>query len=133
MIRTIAFVVLACCTLAATTTRAQNVYTWVCNIEGAAAQLTAQVEAVNSAGVFIDPGGMFAGSIPLDQVIYYYQGSLVSQTGQYSFVGENEFADFTDLYTNQRFRVQMIVQGRDLLMIVNPFGPQPVQYFCQMR
>ncbi|MEM7124330.1 MAG: hypothetical protein AAF563_23840 [Pseudomonadota bacterium] len=133
MIRTIALVVFAISILAASTTRAQNVYSWICNIEGAPAELTAQVEAVNSAGVYMDPNGLFAGSVSLDQVIYYYQGSLVSQTGQYSFVGENEYADFTDLYTNQRFRVRMIVQGRELLMVVNPFGPQPAQYLCQMR
>ena len=133
MIRTIALVVFAFSTIAASTTRAQNVYSWICNIEGAPAELTAQVEAVNSAGVYMDPNGLFAGSVSLDQVIYYYQGSLVSQTGQYSFVGENEYADFTDLYTNQRFRVRMIVQGRELLMVVNPFGAQPAQYLCQMR
>lgn len=95
--------------------------------------MTAQFEAINAAGVYVDPGGMFAGSVALNQVIYYYQGQLVSPTGQYSIVGENEYADFTDLYTNQRFRVQMIIQGRELLMVVNPFGPGPTRYYCQMR
>lgn len=105
---------------------------YVCNIEGAQAQLTAQVQAVTPAGVFTDPQGMFAGSISTGEVNYYYQGSLVSTTGaRYAFNGENAFADFVDLNTNDRFRVQFIVQGQMLLMIVNPQGPGPVQYLCQ--
>ena len=104
----------------------------MCNIEGAPAQLTAQVQAVSPAGVFMDGAGMFAGSVPTGEVNYYYQGTLVSVTGaRYSFQGENQFADFVDLNTNDRFRVQFIVQGPQLLMIVNPQGPGPVQYLCQ--
>lgn len=108
-----------------------TVVTYVCNIEGAQAQLTAQVQAVSPAGVFMDGAGMFAGSIPTGEVNYYYQGTLVSATARYSFQGENQFADFVDLNTNDRFRVQFIVQGPQLLMIVNPQGPGPVQYLCQ--
>jgi hypothetical protein len=109
-----------------------SVFTWICNIEGAPAQLTAQVEAVNGAGVFVDPNGMFAGSVSLDEVTYYYEGTLVSASSRYTFVGENQFADFVDLQTNDRFRVQMIMQNQYLQMIVNPFGQQPAQYMCQM-
>ena len=109
-------------------------YVYICNIEGAQAQLTAQVQAVNSAGVFIDQTtGAFGGSIATGDVNYYYQGTLVSQTGaRYSFQGENAFADFVDLNTNDRFRVQFNVQGQVLQMIINPQGPGPVQYFCQL-
>ena len=107
--------------------------TYLCNIEGAQAQLTAQVQAVNTAGIYLDSSGLFGGSIPTGEVMYYYQGSLVSVTGgRYSFQGENAFADFVDLNTNDRFRVQFVVQGPQLLMIVNPQGPGPVQYLCQM-
>lgn len=35
------------------------------------------------------------------------------------------------LAAGERFRVQFVVQGPQLLMIVNPFGPGPVQYLCQ--
>jgi hypothetical protein len=115
---------------------AQQVSTvvYICNIEGAQAQLTAQVQAVNSAGVFMDPTtGGFGGSVSTGEVNYYYQGTLVSQTGgRYSFTGENAFADFVDLNTNDRFRVQFNVQGQVLQMIINPQGPGPVQYFCQL-
>jgi hypothetical protein len=110
-----------------------SVVTYLCNIEGAPAQLTAQVQAVNTAGVFMDGAGMFAGSIPTGEVTYYYQGMVVSATSRYSFQGENQFADFVDLNSNERFRVQFIVQGPQLLMIVNPFGPGPVQYLCQLQ
>lgn len=110
-----------------------SVVTYVCNIEGAQAQLTAQVQAVSPAGVFQDSSGMFGGSISTGEVNYYYQGTLISQTGgRYSFTGENAFADFIDLNTNDRFRVQMIVQGQMLQLIINPQGPGPVQYFCQL-
>jgi len=133
MYRFVAIVLGCLAVLAQQAAHAQgNVFTWMCNIGGAPAQLTAQIEAVNSAGVYVDPNGMFAGTVSLDQVTYYYQGSLVSANSQYSFVGENDYADFVDLYSNERFRVQMIVQNRDLVMVVNPFGPEPVQYGCQM-
>ena len=105
----------------------------MCNIEGAPAQLTAQVQAVSPAGVFMDGAGMFAGSVPTGEVNYYYQGTVVSATSRYSFQGENQFADFVDLNTNDRFRVQFVIQGPQLLMIVNPFGPGPVQYLCQLQ
>jgi hypothetical protein len=108
------------------------VVTYICNIEGAQAQLTAQVQAVNSAGVFLDPAGGFGGSIATGDVNYFYQGSLVSQTGRYSFTGTNQYADFVDLGSNDRFRVQLIVQGQMMLMIINPQGPGPVQYLCQL-
>jgi len=110
-----------------------TVVTYLCNIEGAPAQLTAQVQAVSPAGVFMDGAGMFAGSVPTGEVNYYYQGTVVSATSRYSFQGENQFADFVDLNTNDRFRVQFILQGPQLVMVVNPFGPGPVQYLCQLQ
>src|SRR6185503_11986161 len=104
---------------------------FVCSIEGAPAQLTAQVEAVNEAGVRIDPSGLFGGSIATGNVNYFYQGALTSATSRYSFTGTNQFADFVDLIANERFRVQMIPQGTQLLLIINPQGPGPVRYMCQ--
>jgi hypothetical protein len=88
------------------------VVNFVCSIEGAPAQLTAQVQAVNEAGVWIDPSGLFGGSVATGNVNYFYQGSLTSATARYSFTGTNQFADFVDLISNERFRVQMIPQAR---------------------
>ena len=107
-------------------------YVWTCSIEGAPAQLTAQVEAISPAGVSMDPHGFFSGSIATGEVNFYYGGSLVSASARYSFTGQNQYADFVDLQTNARFRVQMIVQGRSLVMVINPFGPGPVRYGCQL-
>jgi hypothetical protein len=109
-----------------------TIVNYVCNLDGAPAQLTAEVQAVNQAGVFMDPSGFFAGSVATGDVTLYYGGTLVSQTARYSFRGENAFADFVELNTNERFRVQFNAQGPLLQMIVNPFGPGPTQYLCQM-
>jgi PQQ-dependent catabolism-associated CXXCW motif protein len=108
-----------------------TVASYTCNIEGAPAQLTAQVQVVRPAGVFMGSDGKFGGAIDTGEVNYYYQGTLTSATSRYTFTGENQYADFVDLATNDRFRVQFIVQGQQMLMIVNPFGPGPVQYLCQ--
>ena len=54
--------------------------------------MVAQVEAINSAGVFVDPNGMFAGSISTGEVNYHYQGTLSSASARYAFTGENQFA-----------------------------------------
>jgi Zn-dependent alcohol dehydrogenase len=109
-----------------------TILNYTCDLGGAPAQLTAEVQAVTPAGVFVDPGsGQFGGAISTGEVNYYYQGTLVSATARYSFTGENGFADFVDLVNNERFRVQMIVQGSQLLMVINPHGPGPVQYLCQ--
>ena len=106
---------------------------YICMIEGVPARLTAQVQAVNRAGLFIDGAGLFSDSFATGEVTYYYGGTLVSETGgRYSFQGENQFADFVDLDTNDRFRVQFNAQGQTLQMIINPQGPGPVQYFCQL-
>jgi PQQ-dependent catabolism-associated CXXCW motif protein len=106
--------------------------TYNCNIEGAPARLTAQVQAITPADVCIDPNsGKFCGAISPGEVNYYYGGTLVSATARYSFTGVNGYADFVDLIKNERFRVQMIPQGQQLLMVVNPQGPGPVKYLCQ--
>lgn len=112
--------------------QAAATFVWTCNIEGAPARLTAQVEAISPAGVYMDPHGFFTGSIASGEVNFYYGGSLVSASARYSFTGQNQYADFVDLQSNARFRVQMIVQGRSLVMVVNPFGPGPVRYACQL-
>lgn len=110
-----------------------STHTYICNIEGVQAQMVVQVQAVNGAGVFMDSGGGFGGAIGTGDVNYHYQGQLVSATGgRYVFNGTNQYADFVDLNTNERFRAQMIAQGANLVMVVNPQGPGPTQYYCQM-
>src|SRR5215471_10952054 len=108
-----------------------SIVNFTCNIGGAPARLTAQVQAVTPADVWIDPNsGKFGGAVSPGDVNYYYGGSLISATARYSFTGTNGYADFVDLINNERFRVQMILRGQQLLMVVNPQGPGPVQYLC---
>jgi hypothetical protein len=112
---------------------AQQVSTvsYVCDLGGAPAQLTAQVETIADTGIVQNSQGWITGVIGMEGVNYRYQGELASATARYVFTGENQFADFTDLVTNERFRVQMISQGPSLTMIINPETPQPVTYQCQ--
>lgn len=102
-----------------------------CDIGGMQAQLTAQVETIGGTGRVVGADGSITGVIGTGDSNVYYQGQLVSQTASYTFVGENEYADFTETNTYERFRARMQVQGTYLLITVNPFGPQPVQYGCQ--
>lgn len=104
---------------------------YVCDIGGMQAQLTAQVEVVGGTGRVVGPDGSITGVIGTGDSNVYYQGQLVSQTASYTFTGENEYADFTESNTYERFRARMQVQGNYLVITVNPFGPQPVQYGCQ--
>jgi hypothetical protein len=111
--------------------RETTVVRYDCNLDGAPAQLVAQVETVRPAGVFMGSDGRFGGAIDSGEVNYYYQGTLSSASARYSFTGENQFADFVDMTNNERFRVQFVVQGQQLLLIANPHGPGPRQYLCQ--
>ncbi|MEO0551550.1 MAG: hypothetical protein AAFZ91_16670 [Pseudomonadota bacterium] len=108
-----------------------SVVQYMCDIGGMQAQLTAQVEVVGTAGRVIGSDGSITGVIGTGESTVYYQGQLVSQTASYAFTGENEYADFTEISTYDRFRARMQVQGNILLITVNPFGPQPTQYACQ--
>lgn len=116
---------------AASVAQQTSTVSYVCNIEGAPAQLTAQVQAIDDAGRVVNSQGWITGVIGTGNYNLYYQGQLVSATARYVFTGENQFADFTDLNTNARFRAQLIVQGQQLLLIANPETSQPARYVCQ--
>lgn len=104
---------------------------YVCDLGGAPAQLTAQVETIADTGIVQNSQGWITGVIGMEGVNYRYQGELASATARYVFTGENQFADFTDMGTNERFHVKMITEGNILTMIINPETPQPVTYQCQ--
>ncbi len=116
---------------AASVAQQASTVSYVCNIEGAPAQLTAQVQAIDDAGRVVNSQGWITGVIGTGNYHLYYQGQLVSATARYVFTCENQFADFTDLNTNARFRAQLIVQGQQLLLIANPETSQPARYVCQ--
>ncbi len=104
---------------------------YVCDLGGAPAQLTAQVETIADTGIVQNSQGWITGVIGMEGVNYRYQGELASATARYVFTGENQFADFTDLGTNERFHVKMITEGNILTTIINPETPQPVTYQCE--
>ncbi|MEQ9316687.1 MAG: hypothetical protein RLN72_12610 [Henriciella sp.] len=104
---------------------------YTCNLDGVAGQLVATYEVIGNSGITYGPNGGISGVIGTGDSTIYYQGQLTSPVASYVFTGENQFADFTDLQTQARFRVQFIQQGNQLLMIANPFGPGPTQYLCQ--
>jgi hypothetical protein len=106
-----------------------------CDIGGLNAVMTMQVEAITSSGAVwgAGPTPQITGVIGTGSFIYYTAGTVVSSTAQYSFQGENQYADFTMLNGNDRFRVQWIVTAQGLTIRVNPFGPGPTQYDCVLR
>jgi len=106
-----------------------------CNIGGLNAVMTMQVEAVSSSGAVWGPGPtpQITGVIGNGSFIYYTAGTVTSPTAQYSFRGENQYADFTMLNGNDRFTVEWIVTAPGLTIRVNPFGPGPTQYDCVLR
>ena len=106
-----------------------------CNIGGLNAVMTMQVEAVSSSGAVwgAGPTPQITGVIGNGSFIYYTAGNLASPTAQYSFHGENQYADFTMLNGNDRFTVEWIVTAPGLTIRVNPFGPGPTEYDCALR
>ena len=105
-------------------------FTLSCNLDGVAATLSIRIEAVSTSGVARGIDGLVV--IPTGDVTYFTSGRLRSPVASYIFTGENNFADFTDENSLERFRVQWVPTEDGLLMVVNPFGPGPVQYACTL-
>lgn len=111
-------------------------FTFDCDLNGANGALTLQVEAVSSSGAVWGTGPTpdIAAVVGSGGVIYYTAGSLVSAVARYSIRGENQYADFTLINGNERFVVEWIFSSNQrLVMRVNPFGPGPTSYDCQLR
>jgi len=109
----------------------QGTLSYACDIDGQRGQLIAQYEIIGSSGITSAPNGDITGVISTGESTIYYQGQLNTPSARYSFTGENAYADFTDLGTYARFRVELITEGDHLALVVNPFGDQPLRYFCQ--
>ena len=124
---------LALLTLLATPALAQQqgMLSYDCDIDGQPGQLIAQYEVIGSSGITSAPNGDITGVISTDDSIIYYRGQLTTPIARYSFTGENAYADFTNLSTYARFRVELITEGDHLALVVNPFSDQPLRYFCQ--
>lgn len=128
----------AACTAAllglAGTAEAQVVtLSYMCDLGGAPAQMLMAVEYQNAFNPLYNFKGNISGLFPAGVTIYT-AGEVASQTARYSFRGENDFADFTDLTSGERFRVQWVLdaQRNGVWMKVNPFGGT-VTYFCALQ
>jgi hypothetical protein len=121
-------IVLATMPLTAQAAQART-FMWQCNLGGQAARLTANVEALRGGGT---TGGYNSGFVSDGSANLVYSGQLLSANARYSFTGENGFADFVDLINGERFRVQFVAQGRQLMLIANPPGPGPTRYMCEL-
>lgn len=108
-------------------------FSFNCDLGGVNGVLTMDVEAINSTGVVFGAGSSpdITGVVATGGVLYVTSGTVESATASYSFTGENNFADFVDRYTSDRFRVEWIQTTTGLYMVVNPFGPGPTMYDCR--
>lgn len=104
-----------------------------CDLAGMRAELVARVEAIRETGIVrgAGPNVPITGVIGTGNQTLVYEGELRSPVRSYTFVGENQFADFTDGASYERFRVQFLTQpDGSLILVANPFGPQPARYLC---
>lgn len=116
----------------------QQTLSFTCDLGGVPAQMTMQLEFVSNSGITVSPGAnpAITGVIPMGDYTIYTAGVVQSPTAQYSFRGENQFADFVG-NTGERFLVQWIQDpGRGgIWMIVNPMDSpeRRGQHFCQQN
>lgn len=103
-----------------------------CDLGGVTGALTLDVEAVGASGIVFGSGSSpdITGVIGTGDVTYYTSGEVRSPVAHYVFTGANQFADFTETATFERFRVQWVPTAEGLDMVVNPFGPGPTQHSC---
>lgn len=94
-------------------------------------ELTLDVEAIGTTGIVFGsgPNPEITGVIGTGSVTYVTAGELRSTT-LYIFTGDNQFANFTEIATSQRFLVQWVPNNQGLIMVINPFGPGPTQHTC---
>ena len=119
--------------LAAPATAQHRILTFNCDLGGAPAQMQMAVEYQQAFGLSTNqPSNSISGIFPTG-VTVYTAGQVVSQVAQYTFRGENDFADFLDHTTGQTFRVQWVLDGANngVWMKVNPFGGTTT-YFCAL-
>lgn len=119
---------------AAGSARAQDVVlSLVCDLGGVPAQMTMGVQYQNAFDFSANQRGQISGIFPVG-VTVYTAGQVVSPTAQYSFRGENEFADFVGIGTYEQFRVKWVLdaQRNGIWMVVNPFGGAAT-HFCAFQ
>ena len=104
-----------------------------CDLNGAPAQMLMAVHYQQAFDWSQNYKGDISGVFPVG-VNVYTAGQIQSATGAYTFTGENDFADFTDLVSGARFRVQWVLDPprNGVWMKVNPFGGTTL-HFCAFQ
>jgi hypothetical protein len=107
-------------------------FTFDCDLSGANAELSMNVEAIGASGVVWGSGANpdISGVIGTGDVTYYTDGTMQSANASYVFSGENQFADFTDMVYGGTFLVEWVLTNTGLDILVNPYGPGTTMYSC---
>lgn len=107
--------------------------TLTCDLNGAPGTLRMGVEYQRAFDFSANSRGDISGVFPVGVTVYTY-GDVTSAASRYSFHGQNQFADFVEAGSNQRFRVKWVMDARrnGLWMIINPFG-HPARHFCALE
>lgn len=110
-------------------------FAYDCDLFGVNGELTITVEAISTAGVVFGTGRNpdITGVIGTGGVSYVTAGELRSPAAFYVFTGRDDFADFVEINTSERFVVQWVINNRQLNLIANPFGPGPTQHECVLE
>lgn len=105
-----------------------------CDLNGAPGVMVLEARIYTGSGIAWGPGVNpdIIGVIPTGERNISFGGEMRSISARYVFTGENQFADFTDMRTYDRFRVKFETLGAGRLrLVINPFGPGPTQHFCR--
>ncbi len=108
---------------------------FICDLGGVAAEMSIVLEYVSDSGITwgSGPDRDITGVIPTGDVKLYTAGEVRSPNAHYTFRGEGEFADFTNMLEPEQFLVQFVTEQNGLWMIINPFQPPEWQgrHFCK--
>lgn len=115
--------------------RAAQQMAFICDLNGVNAQMRVVVEYVSSSGIVTGPGAnpSITGVIPTGDYTIYTAGDVRSPSAYYTFKGQGEYADFTNMHQAERFRVRFVPTNDGLWMIINPHQPPQWQgrHFCK--
>ncbi len=110
--------------------------TYVCDLGGVEATMNVQLEYVSDTGIVVRPGAdpQITGLLAMGGYTVYSVGEVRGPRSYYTFVGENTYADFTDMHRNERFRVRFDLRQGGMVMVVNPHQPPEWQgrHYCKL-
>ena len=108
---------------------------FVCDLNGAPAQMDLVLEYIANAGIVWGPGAYptIEGGIATGDYHVVTAGEVRSSSAYYAFTGEGEYAEFTDMMSAERFTVRFVEQPGGLLLVINPYAEPgwQGQHFCR--